>query len=399
MSSAAPGAFWVVAATFAVQAITAFISQAPGLYAPVAAPALGVRPESVGVFLSLYSIAGIFGSLGAPQLMQRFGPVRLCQYALLGMSASFILASASLSFLMLLCAMVIGFSSGLLTPPTAQLIARVTPPQRLSMMFAIKQTGVPLGFALCGVFVPLVLLALSWSSSLAVIAFLPAAVAAALQGLRPFDRERRSPRGPGGLLAPVRAVLQDPPLLHLALLVLVLSVGQSLFTGFIASLLVLELGQSLITAGLAVTVSQVAVAFWRLTLGWITDRTGKPFAVLAVLVVGMGVSGAGLASLRPGWPVPLIISIVVCYSVFALGWAGVYLGAVASHARHGDVGASIAGVHIFAQAGAVLGPSLMAGLVRALGSYSAGFLMLSALAFGFLFWVRAARRRLEKRIA
>lgn len=384
---------------FAVQAITAFASQTPGLYAPVVAPALGVRPESVGVLLSLFSAGGIVGSLASPRLSQRFGPVRLCQYALLGISASFVLASAGFAFLMLLCGTLLGFGSGLLTPPTAQLVARVAAPQRLSMMFAIKQTGVPLGFALCGAFVPLVLLALSWQSSLLAIALLPAAVAAALERLRPFDREKVASRGLEGVLGPVKAVLRDPPLLHLALLVVILSVGQSIFTGFIASLLVLELDQSLIIAGLAVTVSQVAVALWRLTLGWFTDRIGKPFAVLSALAIGMAIWSAALASLRPGWPVALIVSIVVLYSMFALGWAGVYLGAVASHAPEDDLTTSIAGVHIFAQAGAVLGPSLMAGMVRAVGSYSAGFLMLSALTFGFLFCVQAARRRLAKRSA
>ena len=89
----------------------------------------------------------------------------------------------------------------------------------MSLVFSVKQTGVPLGGALAGAIVPGLQVVAGWQLALLLVAVACIACALVAQSLRgAFDADRDTTRGfgMGNFLHPVRMVLAHPALRMLA---------------------------------------------------------------------------------------------------------------------------------------------------------------------------------------
>src|SRR5690606_15909389 len=101
--------------------------------------------------------------------------IRASQAGLLLCAAGVSLCTVESLFTMGLGALLIGLGYGPITPASSHLLARTTPAHRMSFVFSIKQTGVPLGGALAGIVVPNLAALAGWQW-----AFLAVALASAL---------------------------------------------------------------------------------------------------------------------------------------------------------------------------------------------------------------------------
>ncbi|EFH09444.1 MFS transporter [Teichococcus cervicalis] len=145
-------------ATLLVQTVSSFSSLAIPLLGPPLMARAGLAPESIGLVSALTS-AGICWSLacGGPMLAHH-GPVRTLQIGLACMAAGLLLLSQPVGLLGLLGALAVGFGLGPNTPAGSQILIRHAPRRHRTLIFSIKQAGVPLGGALAGLVVaPLVL--------------------------------------------------------------------------------------------------------------------------------------------------------------------------------------------------------------------------------------------------
>ncbi len=85
------------------------------------------------------------------------GPIRTSQAALVACVAGLGLVSVPQLGAAIAGALLLGVGYGPITPASSQMLARTTPPERYALVFSVKQTGVPLGGALAGLMVPVVL--------------------------------------------------------------------------------------------------------------------------------------------------------------------------------------------------------------------------------------------------
>src|SRR5690606_16431357 len=116
-------------------------------------------------------------------------------------------------------AVFIGLGYGPITPASSHLLAASTPPHRVNLVFSIKQTGVPLGGMLAGVVAPPLTLQGGPYAAILLVAFLCLLFAGLAQPLRQAhdaDRVASAPIRAGGLLRPLRLVLEAPRLRRLA---------------------------------------------------------------------------------------------------------------------------------------------------------------------------------------
>ncbi len=371
-----------VAVTLAVQTLTSMAMIAPSVLAPVAAPDLGLAPQTIGLFVSISYFGAMVSSLTSGRLTARFGPLAMCQAAVVLAGAGLVLGKLAIVAVLPLAALALGFGYGFVTPVSSHILARRTPPGIMAFVFSIKQTGVPIGGAIAGAAVPPLVFALGWADSLPVLAAACIATAFALLPARatlaePHAVGSRTALGLRGVFAglgrPIQLVLADRRLRELAFASLGYAMVQLVFITYFVSYLTLELGYSLITAGLVYACAHAAGIAGRIAWGVVADRWVPPRAMLAVLGAVSAVCGLLTAAFSSSWPLAAIVALAVLYAASAVGWNGVYLAEVARCAPPGQVGTATGGTQFFTFGGAVAGPPVFAAAVSATGSYAWAF--------------------------
>ena len=395
-----PSAWWSLTVTTAIQAMVSMALLTLPAMAPAVARALAVPSTLVGAYVALCYFAAMLSSLVGGTLVRRLGAIRVSQLGL-GLCAVG-LALCALPWLpaVALGALCIGAGYGPITPASSHLLALTTPAHRMSLVFSIKQTGVPAGGMLAGALVPGLSLWLGWQGTLMAVAGVCALCAALAQPLRAAldgDRQPAQPLALQALFIPIGMVLGQPSLRALAACSFLFSAVQVSTTAYMVTYLNESLGMTLLAAGAALSVSQLAGVVGRIAWGAVADRGLGPRNTLMLLATLMMVGSVLTALLQPQWPTLLIWAIVALLGASAIGWNGVYLATVARQAPPGQAGVATGGTLLFTFMGVVCGSPAFGALAGASGSYRIAFAALAlpaALALGLLVW-RAAQARRE----
>jgi MFS family permease len=368
--------------TLAVQSLTAMALAVPSVLAPVAAADFGAAPTAVGQWVGFSYMVAMFAGLASGTLVGRHGPVRVLQLAVLGVALGLAVGAGAHVALLLLCGAFLGTAHGLVNPASSAILAVAAPVRVRSMVFSIKQTGVPVGGAVAGMLVPVLVLWTSWQAAVLALAL---GAAALLVVLVPFRRAYDRDRGVDqrlhlrGFAAPVAEVWARRPILELALVSSVYSAAQISFITYLVSYLKIELAYSLVAAGLVISASQFAGALGRVLWGAVADHVFEPRVVLAALGLVMALCGFVVALFTAGWPPVAVFAVCVLYGVTAIGWNGVFLAEVARLAPQGRVAIITGGTQFFTFAGVLIGPPLFGAIASVTGSYGAGFVVIAAL--------------------
>lgn len=366
-----------LAITLAVQAITSMAMIAPSVMAPVAATELGVSPQGIGWFVALEYWFAMLSGLACGALIKRFGAVRVCQISVCLAAAGLAAGTGAVLPAVFAAAGLIGSGYGLVNPVSSHMLASAAPPRMMSLIFSIKQTGVPLGGALAGALVPPLVLALSWRWSAVATALLCLAVALLIQPARAAEAAAQRGAGTGAapaFFAPLGMVLANRPVLELAIVSMVFGSAQLALIAYFVSFLNLELGYGLVVAGLIYSSAHAAGVAGRIAWGAVTDRWLSPRVMLGLLGVMMALSGMGVAGFSAEWPLPAVILVSALFGASAVGWNGVYLAEVARLAPPGQVGAITGGTQFFTFIGALAAPPLFGFVVGVAGSYGKAYL-------------------------
>ncbi|MCE3000448.1 MAG: MFS transporter [Betaproteobacteria bacterium] len=369
----------VLAATAAQIAAAMGIAIFPVL-APQLALMLGVDASTVGYLISLLFGAAMLASTVVGTVVLRWGACRGMQWALWLAAAGMLIALAGSLWAMPLAALFIGSSNALAAAAAAHLLFRFAPPRHRNLIFSIKQTGVPLGWALIALVAPVLTLRWGWRVSL--IAVLVYAVAAALlfERWRRFWDDDRDPRAAGrtSLLTGVIELWRYPVLRYLGLAAFFFSFLQLCVGTFTVNLLVKDVGYSLVAAGLMLSLVQAAGMAGRLGFGWIADRSGKAIGALTVTSLCAAAGCVVCLSISTDWPPYLLALFYLAFGIVSYGWNGVMHAQIARLSPPGMVSVVTGGVMIWIFAGILIGPSLFAATYRMVGSYTTTFAFLSA---------------------
>jgi MFS family permease len=290
-----------------------------------------------------------------------------------------LIALTGMLWAMPLAALFIGTSNALAAAGAAHLLFRFGPPKHRNLIFSIKQTGVPLGWAAIALLAPA--LTLAWGWQLPLLAVLVYAVVAALvlgRWRRHWDDDcDLHAAGRTKLLTGVIETWRYPTLRYLGIAAFFFSFLQLCLGSFTVNLLVKEADYSLVAAGVMLSVVQVAGMSGRLAFGWIADRSGKAITVLIVTSVVAAAGCVASVAISPAWPGPALVLFYAVFGVVAYGWNGVLHAQIARLSPPGMVSVVTGGVMIWIFAGILVGPSLFAVAYRGIGSYAATFGLLA----------------------
>ncbi|MGD9883972.1 MAG: MFS transporter [Reyranella sp.] len=362
---------------------------------PAVARDLAVDPKLVGGFTAItYAVAAAI-ALGSAGAIARLGAVRVCQLAMIAAAAGLAVTAAASLVATVVAVVLIGLAQGPINPASAHILSQRVPRRWFSLVFSVKQTGVPVGFATAGIVLPLLLGWVGWrGASLAAGAMLLAG-AFGLGLLRRRLDAAMTPPGPSpGIWRSFRFVIGHPALRVLGLSALIYVVAQHTFTFFLVTYLYEHCRLDIAQAGFLLFLAQLAGTGQRLVLGALGDRLPR-MMLLGWTGLAIAAGAAATALIATDTPYWLIAAIVVAYGTVVISWNGVSIAEFAHLAPPGQVAAVAAVQTALAFSGAVIGPPLFA-VIAALASYRAAFLAVAVIVLIAALWQVAVGRTVLK---
>ncbi len=383
MSQPAVQVVRALAATLAVQAMVTMATLTVPVFAPEAAGDIGLDAANIGIFASLVYSGAMTASLLSGGAVPRFGAIRMSQAGLAISIAALALITTAWWPVLALAGFMLGVGLGPATPASSHILTRHTPARLSSLVFSIKQTGVPLGGMLAGALVPLFVLEFGWrGASWAVAAMCALCILAIHPTRRHFDIELRGDRqGIGGnVTAPLRLVLANPVLRRLCFASFFFAAIQQCFTVFLVTYLVKGVGMGFVAAGLTLAIAQLAGIVGRIAWGGLADWIGRPQPVLGALGIAMGIAGFAAAWFTAEWPYWAIVAVSIVLGATGVGWNGVFLSEVARIAPGDQASRATGGALFITFFGVVTAPPIFGGIAALTGSFGHGFIVFAACA-------------------
>lgn len=390
-----------LAVTLGAQTLSAFAIQSPAVFAPVATRDLGVDPERVGTFVVVLNLVGLASSLASPSFIQRYGPLRTVQVAMLAMAFGLVVGGLGTIPAALVAAAVFGLGNGVMGPVSSTILIARTPRGAVSFVFSLKQTGVPAGGMIAGAVVPALVLLTGWQYALWVCAVFFVFAALAMQPLRAdydADRDRATPLTISRALAQMRGsialTLSEPRLRRLAAVAFAFVAHQLALTTFAVTFLNVDLGYTLVVGGFVYAAMQVAGIVGRIVWGAIADRMARPQLLLGGLGIASFLCAVALAFLTPAWPLWAVVVLCVVFGGTGVAWNGLFFAEVARTVTPDKVTRATGGAMFFSFLGGLTGPLLITlFLPSGSGWYGIGFALvgLMPLATGIRLMLAAPR--------
>ncbi len=381
-----------------VQVVSTMVFNQASVLAPAAARDLGVMAADIAYYVSLVYLAAMVSTLGGGAFNRRFGPIRFIQTGLCIAAFGSLLFAVGGVALAVVSALVVGLGSGPLTIASSHILARVSPPRLANVTFSLKQSGVPVGFAICGAVLPTLALDLGWRWAAASIGLLSIATAIAVQPLRALYDDERDTAGSrlptlAEILEPLKLAWRDPILRPMCFIGMLFSATQAIVVNFTVVYAVDGLNMPYVLAGALLAAATVAGAFGRIFWGALADLLRRPTAVLAGVGGIVSLAAIAMAMSQPSWSTTSLYLVCAVLGSTAVGWNGVFIAESASRAPAGRAAEFTGATQLFVFCGALLSPLLFRAVLALTGAYEAGYLLLAlGVATASFFLARAARR-------
>jgi len=391
-----PARPWVVLiATLTVQALVAMALMTLPVVAPVVAKELEIPTTYLGAYVALVYFAAMVASLLGGAAVKRWGAIRLSQVGVACSGVGLCLCAAPHPAAIALGALFIGAGYGPITPASSHLLIKTTPASQLSLVFSIKQTGVPLGGMIAGALVPSMDLVIGWKWTFIVAGLTCWLCAWLVQSLRKGLDDDRDPTVKPSIVAsvvqPLKLIFGHRSLKVLSFMSFLFAICQMSLMAYLVTFLFEDLGWSLVAAGVALTVTQAAGVGGRIFWGYVSDRWLGAIKMLIVITLLLAVGAVGTAFLRADTSPWLLFPILIVFGASAIGWNGVYLAEIARQAPKGQASVATGGTLCITFLGVVLGPpffGLVAGSVNSYGLSYGFLLILAAIIFVLLMKLR-----------
>jgi MFS family permease len=380
----------VLIATLTVQSLVAMCLLTLPVVAPTVAQALQISTVYLGLYIAFAYAGAMAASLLSGGVVRRYGAIRASQLGLVLCAVGVALCAIESPIAAGLGAVFVGLGYGPITPASSHLLARSTPAHRMSFVFSIKQTGVPLGGVLAGVIVPSLADMAGWQIAFLMIAAITLLCAVAIQPLcaeLDADKDKTQALSFGnGLVAPLRLVFSQHSLAVLAAVSFMLSITQLSLVTYMVTFLHDDLSMGLIVAGFTLAVAQAAGVAGRLLWGYISDRFLGPIAMLGLLAVLIGACSLLMPFLQHFDSQILTLIVLSLFGSSAVGWNGIYLAEVARQAPPGQASIATGGALCMTFLGIVIGPPIFGLIAGAFGSYGLAYASLIVPA-GICLWL------------
>jgi MFS family permease len=357
--------------------------------APVLQDERGISESLIGYLAGFATIGSIVFLLAGGPMMRRLGPVRSLQWGLVASGAGVALIAAPQIAALFVGMVLVGIGYGPSAPAGTDVLQRYAPARHRSLIFSIKQAGVPLGGVIAGLALPAIVTAFGWQYCLVFAAIVVAACILAVQPIRgSIDAGRDKSQTMSfsaflswsNIMAPLRTVFATPAVARIGMTGSTLAITQGAWFAFMVTFLVSEAGLTLTQAGLLFAVMQATGIPGRILLGYIADRAQSGRVTLMLVGIVSALTSLGLVFVKPGLPMPLLIAFFAIAGVTVSSWNGVQLAEVARLSPREALQDTSSGATVLIFLGYVVGPAGFALLQQLSGSYAPGLIAIAVFA-------------------
>ena len=383
------------------QSVVAFLVRMLPTLAPVLIVEAAVAPSFIGYLAAIGTVGSMLFYLAGTPLVRRLGPVRIMQLGMLVAAVGTALLGVPVPIVLALGSLLIGFGYAPSTPAGSDVLQRFAPKRHRTLLFSIKQAGVPFGGMIAGVILP-PLAVIDWRLAILASVALALAVTVAIQPLRPrIDRDRNRTQNlspgtflaPENLLMPLHALRMSQRIPPLILASICLAAAQGATFAFLVTFMV-SIGLDLTAAGALFAIVQVTGIFGRILFGGLADRLGSANAMLVAAALSSAVTTAIYAFAAPDWPYWSLALLAGISGISISSWNGLMLAEVAAAVPFARVAEATSGTTLLVFLGYIVGPVGFS-LILDATSYRSAFLFLSVLtAFGAVVLLAGSRRQL-----
>jgi len=387
-------AFVPVATMLAIQVMVSLSVLSLGVMMPAVARDLGIDPKLIGVFAAItYAVAAVV-ALAAAGPIVKLGAVRISQVALLMAAVGLALNSVATVAATVAAVFFIGMAQGPINPASAHVLSQRVPREYFGMVFSLKQTGVPIGFALAGIVFPLLLGWVGWQGASLVAAAAAVLAALMVEFLRKsLDTRVSTGRSQTSIWQSIRFVLAHPQLRVLGWSAFIYVVAQHTFTFYLVTYLYQHCDLTIAQAGFLLAASQIVGTAVRLLSGGLGDRVPR-MKLLGWTGIAMTAGCIATGLLPSDAPFWLIAVVVIGYGSVVISWNGTSQAEFAHLSPPGETAAVAAVQTALAFSGSVAGPPIFA-LVASMISYRAAFLAVAALVLAAAIWQISTYQRMR----
>jgi len=353
--------------------------------APEAAPRIGVDATRIGDYTAIVYLFATLSGAVTGAMVDRFGAIRVCQITMLLATLAMLTFTRGTLTWVLISAVILGCAYGPFNPASAHVLWRLSTPRWRPFVFSLKQTGVPLGGALTGALIPVLVLWSDWQTAGLAVGAVALVMMILLQPLRAsIDEVHRRPLklDMKSLLGPVQLALGNPRLRGYTLTAFAYAGCQLSVMSFMVVFLTRAVNMSLVQAGSVFAFLQIGGFAGRLIWGGIASRLGSPRIVLVIIGAITATSLVVTPFMNATWPLLAVISLAIVLGASSLGWNGVMLSEVATHAPEGRAVEATAGMQVVMFGGITVFPPIFGFLVMHTQSFTAAFVAVAVLAIG-----------------
>ena len=376
-------------ATLLIQITSAFLSRLVPTIAPVLQDERGMSESLIGYLAGFATVGSIAFLLAGGPMIRRLGPIRSLQLGLVASAAGIALIALPSSAALFVGMLLVGLGYGPSSPAGTDVLQRYAPAQHRSLIFSIKQAGVPMGGVLAGLILPALVSLFGWQACLIFAVLVVGLCIASVQPMRASidaGRDRAQHVAVSAFLSwsnimqPLRTVFALPQIARIGMTGATLAISQGVWFAFLVTLLVSDAGLTLAQAGLLFAIMQAAGVPGRIMLGFIADRVGSGRTTLIVVGVVSALTSLALTVIGPGTPFPLMVAFFALAGVTVSSWNGVQLAEIARLAPREALQDISSGATVLIFIGYVVGPAGFALLVQLTGSFRPGLASVAALA-------------------
>jgi len=388
MTTAVPGWLVPVVAIFVLQTTASFLARFIPIIAPAVSEEFGWSGSSIGYLTAANSLGGLAILVVGSVLFKLIGGMRTLQLCLLLGAASMVFFLHPSMVIVLAACFIMGLGNGAANPAGSEVLQRFSPPGNRNLIFSIKQAGVPLGGAIAGLLIPVMVGLVGWRTALFVcmlLVMLPTFVTWRISARCDEPRTSKPWRFsmPGlsslhALWVPLQSLQSNAGLLRMSIVGSLFAVSQSCWFTFTVIYLIDRLGFSLGVAGAVFAVMQAGGVIGRVMLGWLSDHLRSATLSLALAAILSALTTVMLGMSSPDWPTWTIVLLAFVAGGSAASWNGVQIAEVARRSPPNLISETAAGASILVGIVNMLVPTAFAVFVAFSGHYDYAFIMVGA---------------------
>ena len=364
----------------AIQIATSFAATAVLTISPLLAETLGISVRWVGVYTAVLYAAAACSSIWFGNRVHRLGAFQVSRWCLALCALGMLLIAATHVAGVLAGSVLMGMGYGGITPASSYFLSQSGPLKNRSLLFSIRQSGVPAGAALAALLVPVMTqhVGLLWAFVAPGLIGLLGAIAFNSKSAQDHDPAPAASKGAASAESVWSLLRSHPPLRILTLVAFLFS---GLQVTAIAMLLPFLHGfqqMSIEQAAMLLTLFNLVGVVFRLIWGRCVDRGVPALRMLAVSGL-LGTLGFAILAWSAFAPTPVLMfyAAAAALGVAVVAWNGVLFSEIAILVPRAQVGRAT-GLCVFAGfIGVVLMPTVLtlaieqrtaSGLVFALGA-------------------------------